>query len=220
MYCFIPAAGFGKRMGNLTRDLPKPLLRIGDKTLLHNTFNLLKSWGLNKFVINTHYKADLIHKEIEKVRDLDIIISYEENKILGTAGGIKKAFSNVLQNDEYFLCINPDIIYETNLNIYEIIKDFKGKCLLYLFENKDNSSYTNLNFRNKKVYFENGNYMFIGLSIMQFSIFKDIGINEYYDLADIFKKLSVNGELEGEIFPGKIIDLGEEDKYLKYTENL
>jgi MurNAc alpha-1-phosphate uridylyltransferase len=106
------------------------------------------------------------------------------------------------------------------VNIYEIVKDFKGKCLLYLFENEYNTSYTNLNFRNKKVYFENGNYMFIGLSIMQFSIFKDIEINEYYDLANIFKKLSINGELEGEIFPGRIIDLGEEDKYLKYTENL
>jgi NDP-sugar pyrophosphorylase family protein len=158
--------------------------------------------------------------ESSMVNDLDIIISYEEDKILGTAGGIKKAFSNILQNDDYFLCINPDIIYDTNVNIYEIVKDFKGKCLLYLFENEYNTSYTNLNFRNKKVYFENGNYMFIGLSIMQFSIFKDIEINEYYDLANIFKKLSINGELEGEIFPGRIIDLGEEDKYLKYTENL
>ena len=48
--------------------------------------------------------------------------------------------------------------WHTTRSISKIINDFKGKCLLYLFENKDNSSYTNLNFRNKKVYFENGNY--------------------------------------------------------------
>jgi len=220
MYCFIPAAGFGKRMGNLTKDTPKPLLKIGDKTLLLNTLNLVKSWGFNKIIINTHYKAELIHKEIEKNKDLDINISYEKDKILGTAGGIKKAFTNILHNEDYFMCINPDIIYDTKVNIYDKVKDFKGKCLLYLYENKETKSYTNLNFRDNKVYFENGNYMFIGLSIMQFSIFKDLELNEYYDVANIFKNLSIKGELEGEIFPGKIIDLGEEDKYLKYTENL
>ena len=42
----ILAAGFGKRLNPLTLKMPKPLLKIGDITLLENTINLLKNYGI------------------------------------------------------------------------------------------------------------------------------------------------------------------------------
>ena len=42
----ILAAGFGKRLQPLTLDCPKPLLKIGNKTLLYNTLMFLKSIGI------------------------------------------------------------------------------------------------------------------------------------------------------------------------------
>ena len=52
----ILAAGFGKRMMPLTKELPKPLIKINGITLLDNSINFLKKLGCNEIIINTHYK--------------------------------------------------------------------------------------------------------------------------------------------------------------------
>ena len=49
----ILCAGFGKRLQPLTLDCPKPLLEIGNETLLSNTLHFLKSLGIEEVVINT-----------------------------------------------------------------------------------------------------------------------------------------------------------------------
>ena len=54
----ILAAGFGKRLYPLTLNYPKPLLRIGNETLLSNTLKLLEKFGIEKVVINVHYLGD------------------------------------------------------------------------------------------------------------------------------------------------------------------
>ena len=51
----ILAAGFGKRVHPLTLERPKPLLKIGNETLLSNTLKFLETSGVKEVVINTHY---------------------------------------------------------------------------------------------------------------------------------------------------------------------
>ena len=51
----ILAAGFGKRMLPLTKNLPKPLIKINQTTLLDHSINFLKKLGCNQIIINTHY---------------------------------------------------------------------------------------------------------------------------------------------------------------------
>ena len=56
----ILAAGFGKRLNPLTNNCPKPLIKIGNETLLSNTINFLQEFGIKQIVINTHYLGDQI----------------------------------------------------------------------------------------------------------------------------------------------------------------
>ena len=56
----ILAAGFGKRLNPLTLNVPKPLLKIGNITLLSNTINFLENYGTKEVVINVHYFSDQI----------------------------------------------------------------------------------------------------------------------------------------------------------------
>ena len=56
----ILAAGFGKRILPLTADCPKPLLKIGNRTLLSNTLEFLNQFGIKEVVINVHYLKDKI----------------------------------------------------------------------------------------------------------------------------------------------------------------
>ena len=129
----ILAAGFGKRVHPLTLNCPKPLLKIGDETLLSNTLKFLKLFGINQVIINVHYLREQIVDYIKKNKfNLSINIVKEENKILDTGGGVLNAiryFSN-----EPFIIINPDTIWssyyleELKLMEKNFFKNKKSKC--------------------------------------------------------------------------------------------
>ena len=58
----ILCAGFGKRMLDLTTNIPKPLLKIRNRILLGNTINFFNDIGFSNIFINAHY----LHSKIEK----------------------------------------------------------------------------------------------------------------------------------------------------------
>ena len=137
----ILAAGFGKRVHPLTLERPKPLLKIGNETLLSNTLKFLETSGVKEVVINTHYLKEQIIDYVKKNKfNLTINIVEENNKILETGGGVLNAlkyFSN-----ENFLIINPDTIWNSNylkdLELMEKIffENKKSKCILLLVNKK------------------------------------------------------------------------------------
>ena len=74
----ILSAGFGKRLLPLTKTCPKPLLKIGQETLLSNTINFLKECGIKEVVINVHYLREKIIEYLNKKKfDLKINIIEE-----------------------------------------------------------------------------------------------------------------------------------------------
>ena len=62
----ILAAGFGKRLNPITLSYPKPLLKIGEVTLLSNTIKFLEHSGIKEVVINVHYLGQQILDYIKK----------------------------------------------------------------------------------------------------------------------------------------------------------
>ena len=56
----ILAAGFGKRMMPITKKIPKPLIKIGNVTLLENSIVILKEFGIKKTTIDTQGFRDLL----------------------------------------------------------------------------------------------------------------------------------------------------------------
>ena len=115
----ILCAGYGKRLRPITKNCPKPLLKIGQETLLSNTLKFLIKFGIKEVIINTHYLADQIVDYIDNNKfNLSITIIKEKKKILDTGGGILNAikyFSN-----KPFITINPDTIWRA-----EYIKELK-----------------------------------------------------------------------------------------------
>ena len=88
----ILAAGLGTRMKPLTLKMPKPLIKIGSKSLLERSINLLENHGVEQIIINVHHLADQIEKFISDFKsNIKITISNEKDLLLDTGGGIKKA---------------------------------------------------------------------------------------------------------------------------------
>ena len=91
----ILAAGFGKRILPLTLNCPKPLLKIGEETLLSNTLKFLEQFGVKEVVINVHYLAEQIVDYINGNQfNLTITLVKEKDKILDTGGGVLNAIQH------------------------------------------------------------------------------------------------------------------------------
>ncbi len=82
-------AGFGTRLLPLTAEVPKPLLSLGDGTVLGELARALAARGVERVVINTHHRASAFD---EAIRSLCVEARLSpEARILGTAGGVANA---------------------------------------------------------------------------------------------------------------------------------
>ena len=85
----ILCAGYGKRLHPLTLELPKPLLKLHNITLLEKSLYLSKSLGIKKIKLNTFYLKEKIKNFVNNLNlNLDIEIVEDGNQILDTGGGI------------------------------------------------------------------------------------------------------------------------------------
>jgi dTDP-glucose pyrophosphorylase len=101
------AGGYGTRLRPLTRELPKPMLPVGDRPLLELIIEQLRQAGIRRVNLTTHYKGEIIAQHFGDGRDFGMEIRYvKEDQPLGTAG----ALSQIDVSDEPLLVINGDIV--------------------------------------------------------------------------------------------------------------
>ena len=201
----ILAAGFGKRLNPLTLKCPKPLLKIGEETLLSKTLKFLEASGINYVVINVHYLSDQIIDYINNNKfNLTITVVQEKEKILDTGGGILNALKYF---NESFLCINPDTIWSLDYKkeFKKMENDFflNNKNCSMLVVNKDKSFDKNLkgdfNLKNDLISKENKEdlkYIYTGLQIIKPSIFSNTD-EKIFSINKIWDKLIKKNELFG-----------------------
>lgn len=217
MKCFLLCAGLGTRMLDLTRHTPKPLLRIQGKSLLEINLQFAYSNGIRDFYLNTHYLPEQIEEEVSKFPGFNIHISKEEKEILGTAGGIKTALDQKISEEETFLVINPDSIFYPSPR-FKMPLESDSELLLYLTPSDPKSKNTELLLDQGKVYFEKGGYYYIGMCLMKLKVLKSVEVGKYSDLTQVFRDYSQNEKLQGKLFPGHVLDLGDKEKYLSHLD--
>jgi NDP-sugar pyrophosphorylase family protein len=105
----ILAAGLGTRLRPLTDQVPKPLLPIAGRPLIHYTLAWIASAGIRQVMINLHYRGQLIRDALGDGSRFGLEVSYsEEPEILGTGGGLKRVESFFA--DGPFLVVNADVL--------------------------------------------------------------------------------------------------------------
>ena len=101
------AAGLGTRLRPLTETLPKPLIEIDGRTLLDHALDRLVQAGVERAVVNTHYKPAMVAAQLGLRRRPRIEIS-QEAELLETGGGIKQALPRL---GEAFFAVNADVFW-------------------------------------------------------------------------------------------------------------
>ena len=121
MRAMVLAAGLGTRLRPLTDKRPKALAEVGDRTLLEIALTRLSSFGIREVIINVHHFAEMIvdYLKANKNFGMRIEISREDELLLDTGGGLKKAAYFFLENsaavEEPFILHNVDVISTIDL---------------------------------------------------------------------------------------------------------
>ena len=197
-------AGYGKRLNPLTLELPKPLLKLNNITLLEKTFNLIKSLGIKKVKLNTFYLKEKIKNFVNDLNlDLDIEIIEDGNQILNTGGGILNMIKK--SNEENFIVFNPDTIWSNEY--VSCIKDmekfyFKEKLEnILLVVNKvlsfDQKLGGDFNLNNNILKKENNNnFIYTGCQMINKNLFLKLS-NQSFSILDIWNDLLLQNKLFG-----------------------
>tara|TARA_B100000401_G_scaffold306355_1_gene210777 strand:+ start:887 stop:1579 length:693 start_codon:yes stop_codon:yes gene_type:complete len=178
----ILCAGFGKRLLPLTQSTPKPLLKIGQITLLERTIKLIEKLQIKKIKINTFYLSKEIKKFVDQSStNLDIQLIEDGNEILDTGGGIFNMIKD--SSEENFLVFNPDTLWNENYdkNISKMVDLYFRKQInnILLVVPKDLSFDKRLkgdfNLINEKLTKDNNkNFIYTGCQIINKNIFSKI----------------------------------------------
>lgn len=100
------AAGFGTRMGALTKARPKPMIPVAGVPLIDHALKIADAAGVRRRVVNVHYLADQIESHLT---GRGIAISDERGQILDTGGGLRAALPKLGPGP--VLTLNTDAVW-------------------------------------------------------------------------------------------------------------
>lgn len=225
MKAMILAAGLGTRLRPLTDRLPKPLLPVGDRPLIHYGLLLLRKYGITEVIINLHHCAQKLRDSLGDGTALGIRIHYsEEPEILGTGGGLRKVMK-FLSNGTFIL-INGDILVDVNLDkVVEHHQKKRAAATMVLREDPAADQWgaieTDGQGQIRRILQKGGSegdhlskYMFTGVHVLEPLIFQYIPAGRFYSIMDAYVEMLQKGEkMYGYPMRGYWMDLGTPERY-------
>jgi mannose-1-phosphate guanylyltransferase len=211
MKAFILAAGKGTRLLPLTSRLPKPLIPVLGIPLLCYTLARIKTAGIDRVIINIHYRGERIVEFLAHHKNFGIEIELsEEGELLGTGGGIKKCSHQLVSP---FMLLNADIICD--LDLREFINHWQesGKTSMLAISEQGEPSVA---VQNGSVIDFNGlvrsgienNYSYFGQAIIKPEIFKCMPAGYSSLVTGGLIPLVETGRLDSYVHSGWWFDLG------------
>ena len=211
MKAMILAAGLGKRLKPLTNDIPKPLLKVGNQSLIERNIRSLLNYGFDEIVINVSYLGNMITEHVLEIFPNNKIIFSKESEPLGTGGGIKNALK--LLGDEPFMLINADIYHNINL---AAVKTAPKYAHLVGVKNPEHNIQGDFSLDNNIVLArsELNDFTWSGISIINPTIFSQLQTQEMpFDIWNsVLMQFINNNQITAEIYEGIWIDTGTIDR--------
>jgi NDP-sugar pyrophosphorylase family protein len=110
MKAVVLCAGYGTRLGDLTRDIPKPMLRLEGQPLLAFLLGHLQAQGFLDVAVNLHFHPEVIRDWFGDGARWQMRLAYSyEPRLLGTAGALKN-LEDFMRGEEAFLVQYGDVL--------------------------------------------------------------------------------------------------------------
>jgi NDP-sugar pyrophosphorylase family protein len=219
------AGGKGTRLRPYTAVLPKPLVPVGDMSIIEMVLRQLKLYGFDSVKISVGHKAQLVMALVGDGSRFGLKVSYhQEEKPLGTVG----ALAEMQGLEESFLVMNGDVC--TNLNFAELLKAHVASGALatigtYQRKEKielgvldaDPSGKTIVGFREKPVF---DFLVSMGVNAFNRKIIDLIPRGEFFGFDSLMlKMLEKKVAIRSHLFTGIWSDIGRPDDYDKFCED-
>jgi len=215
----IMAGGKGTRLDPFTKILPKPLIPIGDKSIIEIIMDRFHRFGINEFYLSMSHKSHMIKAYFEETRTPYKLHFIEEEKPLGTAGGLKFLQDRVKTS---LFVSNCDIIIESDYS--EILKFHKAKkydiTIVGSFRHfvipygicsiENGGTLTKIEEKPEYDYLVN-----TGMYVLKRDVLNLIPKNQFFDMTDLVTTAKERGGRVG-VFPideKSWIDIGQWEEY-------
>lgn len=222
----IMAGGKGTRLKPITNVIPKPLVPIGDKTILEEIMDQFEAIGCQKFYMSVNYKSDMMRFYLDQLEHKYDIEFFEETKPLGTIGSVSLLKGEI---DTPFFVSNCDIIidqdyrdvydyHQENHNDLTIVTAVKSFRIPYgVIEAGEDGLMTALKEKPELTYMIN-----TGVYILNPECIAEIPEGEFFHITQLMEKIKNRGGRVG-CFPvseHSWKDMGEWREYLKMIKVL
>ena len=189
----IMAGGMGTRLRPLTNVLPKPLIPIGEKTMLEEIFDRFASHGCKEFYISVNYKANLIEYYICQQNLPYYIEFFREEKPLGTAGSLCHLQSKIKTT---FFVTNCDILiqqayseildyHSANNNEITIVAALKHYPIPYgVLETGENGHLLALTEKPELTFKINS-----GMYVLEPHLLHEVPLNNFFHITELIEKI-------------------------------
>lgn len=210
--------GLGTRLRPLTNNIPKPMLKIGNKPIAETIVEGFKQFGYTHFIFSVNYKKEIIQEYFQNGEVLDVTIDYiEEEKRMGTAG----ALSLLEQRPtEPFFVMNGDLLTQINFDqLMEFHREHQSMATMCVREYEYQVPYGVIEtdgvhltgIKEKPI---QRSFVNAGIYVLNPEVFDYIPQNEFYDMPTLFEEL-IAAEKKVAVFPIREywLDIGRIDDF-------
>ena len=222
----IMAGGKGTRLKPITNVIPKPLVPVGDKTILEVIMDQFESIGCHKFYMSVNYKADMMKYYLSQLDHKYDIEFFMEDKPLGTIGSVSLLKGKIttpffvsncdsINEQDYRDVYNYHVSNHNDITIVTMVKTFR---IPYgVIETGEDGLMTSLSEKPELTYQVN-----TGVYILNPSCIEEIPEGEFFHITHLMEKIKARGGRVG-CFPVSEHawkDMGEWPEYLKMIDVL
>ena len=185
--------GLGTRLGNLTKNTPKPMLKVGDKSILQTIVERFTNYGYTNITMCLNYKSHIIQDYFGDGSKFGINLDYIlEKERLGTAGALSLIKENPV--DPFFV-MNGDILTDANIeDIHNSYVSSNAEALMCVREynyqvpygvvETSNNAIASIEEKPTQKFFVNAGIYMLSPKVLEY-----IPQNEFFNMTTLFEKL-------------------------------
>ncbi|QWF33143.1 MULTISPECIES: nucleotidyltransferase family protein [unclassified Pseudoalteromonas] len=222
----IMAGGKGTRLKPLSNIIPKPLIPIGEDTILEEIINRFENAGTKDFYLSVNYKKEMIEYYLNSVGKSDKVQYFSEVSPLGTAGSLSLLKGKLSST---FYVTNCDILIDQDLNeLYEYHVTNKNEITLVAALKQMSIPYGTLEAGENGLLVsmqEKPDFTFkinAGVYLLEPHLLNEIPENEFFHITQLIENVKDRGGRVG-VFPiseKSWLDIGEWPEYVKTVRGL
>ena len=213
------------RLRPYTENLPKPLLKVGDKPIIEHNIDRLEAYGINNIYVSINYLGEKIENFLGNGKQKGLHIKYvKEQKPLGTIGSM--SLVETFDNDTVLL-MNSDLL--TNIDFEDFFLSFEQKNadmavatipftvnVPYAIFEVDAEKVISLSEKPTYTYYSNA-----GIYLIKKELLKLIPVNVAFDATEFMQSVIQSGhKLIYYSILGYWLDIGQHDEYRKAQEDI